>query len=400
MNEQVDVAQPKMDLSDSAAVTKFEVTIDRELFLREISAALAVVERRTAIPILSNFLFEATVDELGAGRLTITATDLDQSLRTSCAARIKEPGKCALPARRLVDFVKLLAKGDITLEKIDNNWVKIKCGRSHTKMVGMPWDRFPQITEFPATDGHVISAPAIANLIAKTFFAISAEESRYTLSGALLVLKPESIAMAATDGHRIALIEKLGETFSVAGEVRTLLPRKACALVASLIGSSNVETIEFASDEQTIFFRIGEWTMTSRRLVGQFPNYAAVIPKDNDICIRVRTAEFAASIQRVAQFSDPNSGSVKLTLEKGTLKLFAQTGDSGQSEEMLEVAYDGEPMVVGFNGKYLSEFVEAVGLLGEIRVELKDGNHAAMLSPETQEDGVNYRYILMPMRVA
>src|SRR5580658_2851123 len=176
-----------------------EITVSRAELLRELTAAQSVVERKTTIPILSNFLFEAVDD-----KLTITATDLDQSVRTSCAAKVKKPGACTIPARKLYDYIKLLPEGEISIKLMDNHWVQLRAGRSNTKMVGMARANFPMVAEFPASGAFKISAASLKNMISKTIFAISNEESRYTLNGALLVLKAESMAMVATDGHRLA----------------------------------------------------------------------------------------------------------------------------------------------------------------------------------------------------
>ena len=303
-------------ITPEAVTGNLEITVSRAELLRELTAAQSVVERKTTIPILSNFLFEATIDELGAGRLTITATDLDQSLRTSCAAKVKKPGACTIPARKLYDYIKLLGDGDISLKLMDNHWVQIKSGRSNTKMVGMARANFPQVPEFPAAGAYKISAPALANMIAKTIFAISNEESRYTLNGALLVLKAESMAMVATDGHRLAHIEKLGEALEgISGEKKTLIPRKALAELSSLLSSSDATHLEFGDDDQTLFFRVAGRVLTSRKLTGQFPNYEAVLPRDNTKFVIVRSEDLMASIQRVAQFADERSGAIKIRLE-------------------------------------------------------------------------------------
>src|SRR5579871_5241386 len=203
--------------------TAMEISVSKFELLKELTATQGVVERKTTIPILSNFLFEADGDTL-----TITATDLDQSIRTSCAAKVKKPGACTIPARKLFDYIKLLPEGEISIKLMDNHWVQIRAGRSNTKMVGMARANFPAVPEFPASGAVKISLASLKNMIAKTIFAISNEESRYTLNGALLVLKAESMAMVATDGHRLAHIEKLGESLEgVTGEKKTLIPRKA-----------------------------------------------------------------------------------------------------------------------------------------------------------------------------
>ncbi len=157
-------------------------------------------------------------------------------------------------------------------------------------------------------------------MIAKTGFAIANEESRYTLNGALMVLKPESITMVATDGHRLAHIERSGEKFEgISGELKTLIPKKAMDELKSLVDSTDAETIDFAKDESTLFFRIGPRLLTSRQLTGQFPNFEAVLPKDNSKLVQLNGDDFSSAIQRVAQFSDERSRAVRLRLEKGEL---------------------------------------------------------------------------------
>jgi len=380
---------------EAVATGNLEISVSRAELLRELTAAQSVVERKTTIPILSNFLFEAADD-----KLTITATDLDQSLRTSCAAKVKKSGACTIPARKLYDYIKLLPDGDISIKLLDNHWVQIRAGRSNTKMVGMARANFPQVLDFPSSGGYKINAASLRNMISKTIFSISNEESRYTLNGALLVLKAESMAMVATDGHRLAHIEKHGENLAgISGEKKTLIPRKALAELNGLLGSSDVETIEFADDEQTLFFRIGGRVLTSRKLTGQFPNYEAVLPRDNTKFVIVRSEDLMASIQRVAQFADERSGAIKIRLEQNELKLSAQSTDSGESEDIIETPYNYDPLVVGFNSSYLVDFLRATGVTGEVRLEFKDAQSAGQMRPEDANEDVKYRYILMPMRI-
>ncbi|MFC6646008.1 DNA polymerase III subunit beta [Granulicella cerasi] len=378
-----------------APTGNLDITVSRAELLRELTAAQSVVERKTTIPILSNFLFEVS-DE---GVLTITATDLDQSLKTSCPARVKKSGACTVPARKLYDYIKLLPEGDISIKLQDNHWVQIRAGRSNTKMVGMARANFPAVPEFPGVGVFKINAANLRNMISKTIFAISNEESRYTLNGALLVLKAESMAMVATDGHRLAHIEKTGENMEVSGEKKTLIPRKALAELMSLLNNSDAETLEFADDDQTLFFRIGGRVLTSRKLTGQFPNYEAVLPRDNTKFVIVRSEDLMGSIQRVAQFADERSGAIKIRLEQNELKLSAQSTDAGESEDIIETPYNYDPLVVGFNSSYLVDFLKATGNTGEVRLEFKDAQSAGQMRPEDGNEEVKYRYILMPMRI-
>jgi DNA polymerase-3 subunit beta len=376
----------------AATSTTMEITVSKFELLRELTATQGVVERKTTIPILSNYLLEAAGD-----KLSLTATDLDLSLRTSCNAKVKKEGACTIPARKLYDYVKLLPDADITIRLLENHWVSIRCGRSNTKMVGMARSNFPGLPVFPSAGVIKIAAAVLRSMIAKTGFAIASEESRYTLNGALMVLKPESITMVATDGHRLAHVERTGEKFEgVSGEMKTLIPKKAMDELKSLL-DSEAETIDFAKDESTLFFRVGPRLLTSRQLTGQFPNYEAVLPKDVSKSITLQGEELGAAIARVAQFADERSRAVRLRLEKGELKLSASSTETGESEDSIEIAYDGEPMAIGFNAQYLIDFIKATGSR-EVKLELKDAQSAGQLRPAEGED-YKYRYIVMPMRI-
>ena len=385
-----------VEVAPALATTTMEISVSKFELLRELTATQGVVERKTTIPILSNYLFEAAGD-----KLSLTATDLYLSLRTSCAAKVKKEGACTIPARKLYDYVKLLPDADITIRLLENHWVSIRCGRSNTKMVGMAKSNFPGLPVFPSAGVIKIPAPVLRSMIAKTGFAIASEESRYTLNGALMVLKPESITMVATDGHRLAHVERSGEKFEgVSGEMKTLIPKKAMDELKSLLdshGESDVETIDFAKDESTLFFRVGSRLLTSRQLTGQFPNYEAVLPKDISKSITLQGEELGAAIARVAQFADERSRAVRLRLEKGELKLSASSTETGESEDTIEVAYDGEAMAIGFNAQYLIDFIKATGSC-EVKLELKDAQSAGQLRPAEGED-YKYRYIVMPMRI-
>jgi DNA polymerase-3 subunit beta len=381
-----------VEVAPAVSSTTMEITVSKFELLRELTATQGVVERKTTIPILSNYLFEAAGD-----KLSLTATDLDLSLRTSCNAKVKKEGACTIPARKLYDYVKLLPDADITIRLLENHWVSIRCGRSNTKMVGMARSNFPSLPVFPSAGVIKIPAAVLRSMIAKTGFAIASEESRYTLNGALMVLKPESITMVATDGHRLAHVERVGEKFEgVSGEMKTLIPKKAMDELKSLL-DSDIETIDFAKDESTLFFRVGPRLLTSRQLTGQFPNYEAVLPKDISKSIALHGEELGAAIARVAQFADERSRAVRLRLEKGELKISASSTETGESEDSLEVAYDGEPMAIGFNAQYLMDFIKATGS-GEVKLELKDAQSAGQLRPAEGED-YKYRYIVMPMRI-
>lgn len=377
-----------------------EITVSRQDLVKELTATQSVVERKTTIPILSNFLLEVDED-----RLHITATDLDQTIRTSAPVKVKQAGSCTIPARKLYDYIKLLPDGDISIKLLENHWVQIRSGRSNTKMVGMARANYPQVAEFPSVAATSIPVVALKTLIARTIFAISTEESRYTLNGALLVIKAESLAMVATDGHRLSFAEKQNVNLvGISGEKRVLIPRKALQELQQLLNTADEEEIDFADDEHHLFFRIGHRTLCSRKLSGQFPNFEAVMPRDNTKFAVVRAAELTSAIQRVAQFADERSGAIRLKLEGNELKISSSANEAGESEDTIDTPYASDPILVGFNYGYILEFLKALGNEGEVRLEFKDSQSAGQMRPEpkTGEDPANeykYRYVLMPMRI-
>jgi len=383
-----------METTGAQAGAAMEITVSKSDLLKELTATQGVVERKTTIPILSNFLFEAAGD-----RLTITATDLDLSLRTSCLSKVKKEGACTIPARKLHDYVKLLPEGDITVKLLENQWVNIRLGRSNTKMVGMARANFPALPVFPSGGTFKLPAQVLRTMIAKTIFAISNEESRYTLNGALMVLKAESMTMVATDGHRLAHIENSNGKFAGPGiEMRVLIPKKCMAELNWLLQDFDQDSVEFAKDESTLFFRVGDRLLTSRQLTGQFPNYEAVLPRDNTKTVTVRSEDIAGAIQRVAQFADERSGATRLRLDKNEIKVSSSSSETGESEDSIETAYAADPLTIGFNSNYLLDFLKASSG-GDIRLEFKDPQSAGQLRPAENGDEFKYRYIVMPMRI-
>ncbi len=378
-----------------------EITVRKSDLLKELLLLQGVVERKTTMPILANILAEATPE----GRLLLAATDLELGLQSGCTATVKKSGACALPARRLLDYVRLLPEADIALKRLENNWVSLRCGRANTRMVGMSRENFPELAAFPAAGAAQLPAAPLRAMIQKTIFAISSEETRYTLNGALLVLKPSSLAVVATDGHRLAhVLQDQLPLEGVAGEVRALVPRKAMAELLSLLEEAPADArVEFAQDDTHLHFRVpygaegARRLLSARKLTGQFPNYEAVLPKAQMISVALNRQEFRDSIKRVAQFADERSHLIRVRLEENKVVVASSNSDMGESDEELGAAYTGSPMLIGFNSTYLEQFLEVVAE-DEVLLEVKDENSAGQLRPQSA-DGLQYRYVVMPMRI-
>lgn len=369
-----------------------EFTVKKFDLLEELDLTQGVVERKTTIPILSNLLFEAK-----GNRLSITATDLELSIRTSCEAEVKKEGSGTVPAKKLLDLVRLLPDEKIKFKLLENHWMQIVCDRKAYKMVGMSKENFPTLPVFP----HVLAkipAKSLAAVIAKTIFAISLEESRYTLNGALLVLKPETLTMVATDGHRLALVETDHKLNGLGSEVRVLVPKKAMTEVQRLVGHAGDDAlVEFAQDDSHLYFQLGGRLLTSRKLTGQFPNYEAVLPRDTTKIVVIERSELQDALRRVSQLADARSHAVKFMLAKEGLEISASSPEYGEAKEAIEKDYKGEPITIGFNAQYLLDFLGAAAE-GPISFELKDEQSAGQLRPLADEKN-RYRYIVMPMRI-
>jgi DNA polymerase-3 subunit beta len=243
-----------------------------------------------------------------------------------------------------------------------------------------------------------IPAKLIADLIAKTTFAISLEESRYTLNGALMVLKPGSITMVATDGHRLAMVERDHKFEGFSAETRVLVPKKAMTEVQRLAAESGDDgQVEFAQDESHLFFQFGRRLLTSRKLTGQFPNYEAVLPREVTKVVVLERAELQDALRRVSQLADSRSHAVKFMLAKEGLEISASSPEYGEAKEIIEKEFKGDPIAIGFNAQYLLDFL-AAATDGPINFELKDEQSAGQLRPVSDES-TRYRYVVMPMRI-
>ena len=369
-----------------------EFSVTKSDLVNELNTTQGVVERKTTIPILSNLLVEAS-----GSRLTITATDLELSVRTSCDAKVKKEGAGTIPAKKLLDLVRLLPEGEIKFKLLDNHWVEIVSDRKKYKMVGMAKENFPAIPAVPHTLVQ-IPAAVLESLIARTKFAISLEESRYTLNGGLMILKPDTLAMVATDGHRLALAETDQKLAGLNGEVRVLIPKKAMDEVEKLAAAAAADAqMDFARDESNLFFQVGHRLLISRILTGQFPNYEAVLPKDNNRTIVLERGELADAVRRVSQLADQRSRAVKFSVSNEGVEISASSAEYGEAKETLEKEYKGDPLAIGFNAQYMLDFLGAAAE-GPVSIELKDEQSAGQMRPLADEN-YRYRYIIMPMRI-
>jgi DNA polymerase-3 subunit beta len=370
-----------------------EFTVNKADLVRELSLSQGVVEKKTTIPILSNVLLEAAGD-----RVTLTATDLELGIRCACPAKVKKEGAGTIPARKLLEYVRLLPDADVNIKFLENHWASLTCGRSRTRMAGMSRESFPELPQMPEPVAN-IPVKALSTMISRTSFAISTEESRFTLNGALLLLQAGGMTMVATDGHRLAFVETCQGTGDPSRTFRALVPKKAMAEIVKLAddGEPDAQAI-FAGDDNHLFFNIGDRLLITRKLTGNFPDYERVLPKDNQLTATLNRDEIRSAIERVSQFADERSRAIRVQFTNGEVRVFSSSVETGESEESVPSEYQGPDLEIGFNAGYLLDFLRATSQ-EKIAFELKDAKSAGEMRPAGDGLPDQYRYVVMPMRI-
>jgi DNA polymerase-3 subunit beta len=369
-----------------------EFTISKTSLQKELGLVQGTVEKKNTIPALSNILIES----VGEDTIRITGTDLDVTLRCETEAEIKTPGSMCVGARKLFDIARVLPDAPVSFRKEENNWATVKCERSNFRIAGIDRDNFPEVPSFKSAPVK-LSAGVFKTLIDRTIFAITLEESRYTLSGAKFMLNKSGAKMVTTDGHRLAFVERkdLGPN-APTEEIDVLIPRKTLAELTKLTASYEGE-IGLGADENHIYFEVGPRLLISRTLTGQFPNYDMVMPKGNDKKAEFDSASLGQAIRRVALMADDRSHAIRFHLTPGSLHISSQTAEEGEARETVTTEYEGDEMEIGFNAAYLQDFLNVLSD-GTVAFEFKDGNSQAQLRP-VSDDGYDYRYVVMPMRL-
>jgi DNA polymerase-3 subunit beta len=368
-----------------------QILVRRNDLVKELQLVQGIVERKNSIPILSNVLAEAR-----GGELRICATDLDVSVRCGCAAQVVEEGAVTLGAKKLYEIVRALPESDVSLHVEEDAWARIRCERVEFKMAGLPREDFPSLPDGKGGKHVEIPAAVLREIIQRTKFAITAEDARYYLAGALLVLEKDGAAMVATDGHRLAWAQKKA-ALKVPEGMRVLVPRKAISELERLIDEiGSEETVSFQQGDGHLIFTVGGRTLASKAVEAQFPAYEKVVGVTGDKKVTVGREVLLSAIRRVSLLASERGRAVKLSLEEAKLEVSASSPDLGEARESLPVEYTGDGVEIGFNAQYLVEFLAVVGT-GEVAIEMKDAESQGLLRP-VGEDGADYRYVVMPMR--
>jgi len=369
-----------------------ELVVRKNDLLRELQLFQGIVERKNTIPILANVLMEATGDEV-----RFLATDLEVGLRSKCQATVAKGGSLTLPAKKFYEIVKSLPETDIRIAE-DKGGVKVAADRFDSRIQTLPREDFPTLPESGGTPSATLSRASVREMVSKTQFAITGEDTRYFLNGALFVLKPNEMSLVATDGHRLALVSVVrdGKGKKDADEVKAILPKKTLGELGRLLTEGDGD-ISYERGENHLFFDVGGRLLISRMIDGQFPAYERVIPKGNDKHIEFERDRLTNAVKRVALLSNERSRAVKFQIEKGAVDVSSSSPEFGEARETLPVEYSGQPMQICFNAQYVLDFLAAV-TTDVVALELKDEVSQAMMAPVGAE-GYEYTYVIMPMRV-
>ncbi len=379
-----------------------KVSVRQKDLVRELGLAETVVDPHATIPILGHVLLETRDDSL-----SLTCTDLDLGIRTSCTAAVEEPGTTPLPLETLYKYVRLLPDADVTIEADPESNVTLSCGSANTRLAGLVStthaERFPTLPEVPDTLTE-IPVSAVSSAIGRTQFSIASEQAHFAISSAHLKLTSSNFGIVTTDGHRLSYYFEPGSYDGVGdGEVTALISRKAMKALLRVLSQSEggSDTVQFASDTKSLYFRCGRRQFSARKVEGKFPDYSRVMPRELSTTVKLSTQEFRRVVTRVKQFANPKSPAIRLHLESGELKLSASTSGVGRSEESMVVDFDGKPFGLGFNADYIAEFLQVCGA-ESVLMRFRDQQSAAQLEvapTEGEESQTDYRYVIMPVRV-
>lgn len=375
--------------------------MELKIGVQELAKALGrtqgIVEKKSTMPILSHVLIEAKKD----GQLVVSATDLDLAVSSEHACEVLKEGAVAVSARHLYEIVRALPEQSVTLKKAHNNYLEVKSGPSEFRIVGLPSEDFPALPRFDKVPFVDVAPALLLEMIERTFFAVSSDETRYNLNGVFFEPSGESLRLVATDGHRLSLCEReVGAGFGLKRGV--ILPKKGLQELKKLLaeaaesGEEKPESKLGFVENSAIFRRPGV-VLVMRLIEGLFPDYKQVIPKAGEKQVRLGRARFLETLRRISLLSTDKAHAVKLDLSKGLLRVLSQNPDLGEAKEEVPIDYAGEPLKIGFNARYVID-VLAVLKSNEVVFELADDLSPGVLRGGDEADQ-GFTAVVMPMRI-
>ena len=373
--------------------------IDKKEFIKGLGLMQSVAGRKTTLPILSHILLEWEKTSL-----YLTGTDLETGIREELTATIHQKGRASVSSKKLYEIVRELPDETIHIKKKDNQWITLQCGNSIFNLAGLDPEEFPSLPTYQEGNFSMVSTRLIREMIEKTVFAASNEESRYHLNGVLFAQSKqggkEILRMVATDGHRLSLVDRENQKIRGIEEKGIIIPKKGVLEIKKIIGDRGGEEemgVYFNSTHG--FFKMGKSLTVIRLIDGEFPEYEQVVPKGNDKKLVMARERMVNSLKRVSTMASERMEGVKLSLQKNSVEMSSYHQDFGDAKEEVEVVYEGHPLQVGFNARYLIEALNVIDT-DEVLMELKDEGSPGILRPFPSTPGPSSQLcIIMPMRL-
>jgi DNA polymerase-3 subunit beta len=372
-----------------------KLSISKAELLKGLSRIQSIVEKRNTMPILANVLLNAKPDD--GGRLELAATDLEVGIRSLHAATVKKPGQVTVSARKIFEIVRELPDEMVLIEASVNAYLQINCARAQFTLSGSAAEEYPTLPAFTSDKTVPVQALLLQQMIEQTMYAASIDETRYNLNGVYFEYLTDSgkTRMVATDGHRLAIVDRaLGGNLEGL-DAGVIIPRKGLAELKRLLDEEDTDEFEMGFDGNNSLVRKGDVTLVMRLIEGEFPNYRQVIPKEANIHLTLPVEGLSRALRRVALLSAERSRAIKLELTTGQLCLSSNNPDVGDAREELDVDYAGDPLSIAFNARYLMDALTAVKAK-EVRIDLRDESSPTQLRPTDDDDALA---VVMPMRV-
>jgi DNA polymerase-3 subunit beta len=361
-----------------------KLTIARDQLFESLQKVTTIIGARSTLPILANVLLEADGE-----RLCLSTTDLEIRIRTEVTAKVSQPGRTTLPGKTLLNVVRELPGDEVSFEINEGNQIRIESGSSSYRLNGLAPDDFPQPTEMVSLRRIVLPQAELARILGLISYSASTDDSRKVLNGVLFTIAENTFTAVATDGKRLALVEKSIET-RTGDDGQTIIPSKGAGELQRLLGKDGDVVLEFGENQAS--FQIGRTHMSTKLVEGTYPNYRQVIPTSFSKKIELSTETFAAALRRVSLVVSETSPFVKLTFGADSLQLHAESSEKGESKESLPINYAGQELAISFNPLYLSAPFRALDA-DKMNFQINDG-----FSPVALSAGDGFLYVIMPMR--
>jgi len=368
-----------------------QINIEKENLFEGVQRVQNVVDKKNTIPVLSNILLET---ELETNVLQLTATNLEVGISTKLPVSESTEGSITVPAQKIFEILRELPNAPLSLAVDESNWITIECNQSNFRLAGLPKTDFPELPLFSSQDMIAFQQPVLKEMIAKTSIAVSHDESRYALTGVLFSVNQQELSMVATDGHRLAVIKRNHDMEFGDTPVEVIIPLKAVTEVKKLCDTDDMISVNLS--ESQIAFRRDDSVLVSRLIDAQFPDYRQVIPNEIGVTIALDREQLNHAIRRVSLLCG-DSRLIKFNVEAQQLRLSSNDPNLGEAEESIPIEYEGEGISIGFNARYVLDFISVVS--GEkIHLGLNDSLSPGLFTSDAAEDS-GFSCVIMPMRV-